>query len=515
MVRTRFAPSPTGFLHIGGVRTALFNWLYARANGGRFILRIDDTDKERNVAEALEPILHGFKWLGMDWDEGPEVGGEYGPYYQSERSGKYAAAAEQLLASGHAYRDYAKTEEIAAEREAAKAGGGSFTYSRKWMADTDEKRAAFEAEGREGVVRLKMPREGACEFTDLILGPQSVDWANEQDHVVQRADGSVLYNLANVVDDYEMKISHVIRAQEHLSNTPRQIFIAQALGHPLPEYAHIPFVAEPGSKNKLSKRKIAKYIKNPDFGKLHQHGEEIANLIGLETSAETFNPVLVEFYEKVGYLPDAVVNYLLLLGWAKDGSTEEFTRQEMIEAFSFDGVNKGPASLDAAKLTAFQERYMNRLSEDEKVTMVTPYLERSSLVSSPPSAEQAAIIRRIVSEAGERIKVAGDVLDYAYFFCADDQVRYDDKAVEKHIKKEPELLKAARQELGEAEFTPEAIQAALENVAGANGVKIGKVNQPVRVAVTGKDTGFGTYETIVMIGKDRCLARIDAVLARL
>ncbi len=230
MVRTRFAPSPTGYLHIGGVRTALFNWLLAKQSGGQFILRIDDTDAGRNVSEALQPILDGFRWLGMDWDEGPDVGGPHQPYYQSQRGDKHKAAVERLLASGHAYRDYARPEELQAEREAAEKLGKRFFYDRQWMAETDEAAAAFEAEGRPKTVRLKMPREGECVIQDLVRGEVRFEWAQEQDTVIQRPDGSCLYHLASVIDDHEFEITHVVRAEEHLPNTPRQIFILESLG---------------------------------------------------------------------------------------------------------------------------------------------------------------------------------------------------------------------------------------------------------------------------------------------
>ena len=344
-VRTRFAPSPTGYLHIGGVRTALFNWLYARQHGGQFILRIDDTDQQRNVDEALQPILDGFRWLGIDWDEGPEVGGPYAPYYQSQRTEAYRNAVDVLLERGFAYRDFASPDEVQAERAEAESQQREFIYSRRWMAETPEQIARFEADGRQGVVRLKMPREGDCEFQDEVRGPMSFQWIREQDHVIQRADGTCLYHLANVVDDYDFKISHVIRAVEHLANTPRQIFIAQGLGYPLPVYAHLPFVAEPGSKNKLSKRKLKQYLKNPDFNKLFEHGLGIIRRLGENPDPETFNPVIVDFYRDVGYLPDAIKNYLLLLGWSLDDKTEDFSRAEMIEKFSLQRVIKATSEL--------------------------------------------------------------------------------------------------------------------------------------------------------------------------
>ncbi|MFO0928223.1 MAG: glutamate--tRNA ligase [Gemmataceae bacterium] len=518
MVRTRFAPSPTGYLHIGGVRSALFNWLFARQHGGQFILRIDDTDEQRNVEAALAPILHGFRWLGIDWDEGPEVGGSRGPYYQSQKLARYQEVVRQLVESGAAYWDYATPDELKAEREAAEKEKRSWLYSRRWMAATEADRRRFEAEGRKGVVRLKTPRDGACEFADLIRGAMRVEWASEQDHVIQRADGSCLYNLASVVDDYDMGITHVIRAQEHLSNTPRQIFVVDALGWPRPQYAHLPFVAEPGSQNKLSKRKLKDYLKNADFKKVHEKALAIARAIGLETTDDTFNPVIVDFYEQVGYLPDAIVNYLLLLGWSLDDKTEFFTREEMIRAFSLERVNKGPASFDVKKLTAFQERYMNLLPLEQKVSMCLPYLTRAKLIADPPDAATQALVRGIVQAAGERIKIAGDVLDYADFFTADEALPIDDKTFDKRLRK-PErarpLLTACRQALAAAPaFDAAALEALIAAFVKEQGVELADIVHALRVAVTGKGVGFGLYETLALLGKDRCLARIDRALAR-
>jgi glutamyl-tRNA synthetase len=520
MVRTRFAPSPTGYLHIGGVRTALFNWLFARQRGGQFILRIDDTDQERNLEEALEPILHGFRWLELDWDEGPDVGGDHGPYFQSQRQDHYRAAVQVLLDKGLAYYDYANAEEIGAEREAARKAGERFIYSRNWMATSPEEQAKFEAEGRQGVVRLKMPREGVSRFTDLIRGEMEFEWAREQDHVIERADGTCLYHLANVVDDHEMQISHVIRAEEHLSNTPRHIFIAEGLGYEPPDYAHLPYVSEPGSKNKLSKRKLDKYLMDPEFAKLNEHGQAIADALGLETDAESFNPVIVDFYEKVGYLTHALLNYLLLLGWSLDDKTEFFTREEMIENFSLERVNKAPASFDPAKLMAFEEHYMQELPLDEKVDMALPYLEATLLLTPPPTDEDRAYVGRIVRAAGDRIKVAGDILEYSDFFTPDDQLLYDQRAFEKRLQKPDEasgLLTEYRERLAVLDafdaFTAESLETDMRSYAEEKEIKIGQIIHAVRVAVTGKAVGFGLFEAMEILGKERCLARIDRALS--
>jgi glutamyl-tRNA synthetase len=522
-VRTRFAPSPTGYLHIGGVRTALFNWLFARKHGGRFILRIDDTDQGRNQPEALQPILDGFKWLGLNWDEGPEVGGDFGPYYQSQKLPRYQQAVQQLLDKGLAYWDYATPEETKAEMDAAEKEKRPKIYSRRWMAATDADRKRFEAEGRKGAVKLKMPREGVCRFHDHIRGEVAVEWATEQDTVIQRSDGSVTYNLANVVDDYDMKITHVIRAEEHLSNTPRQIFMLEGLGYDRPEYAHVPFVAEPGSKKKLSKREIAKYLKSADFKKVYDHAKAIADRLGLATAPETFNPVLVAFYATAGYLPDAVVNYLVLMGWSYDDRTEFFTRDEMVRLFSLERVNKGPASLDVKKLFAFQETHA------QKVGWVVPVLQRAKLIPSPAPADVVRTVTQIMIAAADRIKVAGDVLDYAFFFLPDDQLAYDEKAVEKFLRKPPavEWVRKLRGLLASTPpgeparmpafelFDAPVLKRGVEEFAQAEGAKPGDVSQALRVAVTGKGVGFDAYATLAILGRDRCLARIDRALTKL
>ena len=523
-VRTRFAPSPTGYLHIGGVRTALFNWLFARRHGGQFILRIDDTDRERNVTEALAPILDGFRWLGIDWDEGPEVGGPCAPYFQSERSDRYRSAVDVLLDRGCAYRDYATADETAAEREAAQRAKQRFIYSRRWMAETAAAAARFEAEGRStAVVRLKMPRDGACAFDDLVRGPVAFDWALEQDHVIQRADGTPLYHLASAVDDHHFDITHVIRAEEHLSNTPRHIFIMQSLGYDLPRYAHLPYVAAPGGSEKLSKRKLNKYLRQDDFRHIYDHAAGIMAAMGETPVEDAFNPVMVGFYRSVGYLPDALLNYLLLLGWSLDDRTEDFTREAMIANFSLDRVNRSAASFDPQKLQAFQERRMAALPIDDKVALVAPYLaaalgalaSRTGAPASRPALDGDKL-RAVVAAAADRLKVAGDIVTYTEFFVADDTFPYDAKAFAKRLAapEAADRLAGFRTTLETVDpFDAATVEASFHRFVDTEAIRIGGIIHAVRVAVTGKAVGFGLFEAMAILGRGACLARIDRALA--
>lgn len=510
-VRVRFAPSPTGYLHIGGVRTALFNWLFARQAGGQFVLRIDDTDQERNVEAALAPILHGFSWLGLGWDEGPEVGGPHAPYFQSRRHARYEAAVAALLASGHAYRDFARPEELEAERKAAEQAGGSFQYSRRFAAVSEADVARFVAEGRKGVVRLKMPREGQLVLRDLVRGEVTFQWAQEQDHVIQRSDQSFIYHLANVVDDQDFGITHVIRAEEHLSNTPRQVFMIEALGYRQPTYAHLPYVAEPGSKRKLSKRKLDQYLKNADFKKVHEHGTAIAAAMGLQTAAETFNPVIVDFYEQVGYLPEAILNYLVLLGWSLDDKTEMLTEREMIAHFSLERVHPAPASFDPAKLQAFQMHYMQRLPLAEKVRRVRPFLDRAGLIADDEK------VQAVVAALGDRLKVFGDILLQGSFFFTEEPT-YDEKAFVKRVRAPgaAEKLAAYRDWLAvQTAFTAAALEAGTQTFLAERGWQLGDIVHAVRVAVTGVAGGPGLFDCLAVIGQPACLARIDRALRHL
>ena len=289
-VRTRFAPSPTGYMHIGGMRTALFNWLWARHNNGQFILRIDDTDKQRNIEEAIEPILGAFRWLGLDWDEGPDVGGPHGPYYQSQRSDLYRAALDTLLAEGKAFRDYDPPELTQADRQESEKEKRPFLNIRRSLELSDAERKASEDEGRPFVVRLLVPRERSVAVDDHVRGRVEWDCGLLPDPVIARSDGSPLYNFATVVDDAQLEISHVIRAEEHLSNTPVQLLIHEALGHEPPEFAHIPFITAPGSNRKLSKRDGPKLRNNPKLRSFYQRADAVFPMLGIEDT-DALNPV--------------------------------------------------------------------------------------------------------------------------------------------------------------------------------------------------------------------------------
>jgi glutamyl-tRNA synthetase len=513
MIRTRFAPSPTGYLHIGGVRTALFNWLLAKQSGGQFILRIDDTDQQRNVAEALQPILDGFRWLGLDWDEGPEVGGPHEPYYQSQRADKHKAAAEQLLATGHAYRDYAKPDELKELRELAEKNKERFFYDRRWMAETDEQAATFEAEGRPKTVRLKMPREGECVINDLVRGKVRFDWAKEQDTVIQRPDGSCLYHLASAIDDHDLDITHVVRAEEHLPNTPRQLFILDSLGYQRPEFAHLPYVAEPGGSAKLSKRKLAKYQQKKDFAGLLKHGQAIADRCGIATDADTFNPVIIDFYREIGFDPDAILNYLVLLGWSLDGETEKFTVDEMIKHFSLQRVNKAPASFDPKKLLAFQGDAFAALPLEKRIELAKPFAQRAGLLEGP-DAERT--LNAVVEGASDRMKMAGDIIDFDYFFV--DPIEYDEKSFNKRICK-PEnardLLGKLRDHLSQASgFDSGSVEVCINDFCATEGIELKEIIHAIRISATGKPAGFGMFETLAILGKDKVVRRIDEALKR-
>ncbi|HSG70907.1 MAG TPA: glutamate--tRNA ligase [Planctomycetaceae bacterium] len=514
-VRTRFAPSPTGYMHIGGMRTALFNWLFARRHGGQFLLRIDDTDQQRNVDEALGPILQSFKWLGLEWDEGPEIGGPHGPYFQSQRTELYRAAVQQLLESGNAYKCFETPEQIAADREAAQKEKRNFLNMRRSLELTPAQIEEKEAAGETPVIRLLVPRERKVAFTDAIRGNVEFDCGQIPDPVIMRANGSPLYNFATTVDDAAMQITHVIRAEEHLSNTPVQHLIYEALGYELPSFAHIPYVAAPGTKEKLSKRKLEQYRKNPQFKKMFEAADRVFPRIGLAQQGG-LDPVMVEYYEQIGYLPDAVFNALARIGWSLDDKTENMSRETVINNFSLDRVVKAPAGLDPDKLDHFQAYWMSQLPADRKLAGCLEYLKRAKLIEDPVSDETKDLTARVIELLGDRIKLFSDILDADYFFktslCPED---YDEKALRKRVAKEgvPELLRALSERLNEvSDWTAETLEANVQSFASEQDASTGLLIPALRIAVSGKQSGPELYEMLALIGKERCIGRIATVI---
>jgi glutamyl-tRNA synthetase len=481
-VRTRFAPSPTGFLHIGGVRTALFNWLLARHHGGQFLLRIDDTDQERHVEDAVPKILGGFRWMGLDWDEGPEVGGPHGPYFQSQRAASYRRAAERLVASGHVYRDYSTDAERSADKAAAESAKRAYRFRRKPTSDADL--ARFESEGRPFALRFQVPLGRTLVLPDLIKGNVEQKTDEIGDFVIVRPDGTPLYNFATVVDDAGMEITHVVRAEEHLSNTFPQLLVFEALGAPLPAFAHVPYVAEPGSKKKLSKR---------------------------------FGAVGLDHFIAEGYLPEAMLNYLARLGWSYDDTQEIFTRVELIEKFTLDRVNSSPASHDPDKLFWIEGEWMKTLSPDRKVAGVLPYLQNEGLVSGPPDDTTRRRIEAVVLALGDRLKVFSDILKLGRYFFTENPT-YDPDAVKKRLRKEgvPALLEEVDGRLAMVDpFDPAPLEQAVHEFAESRGLTMGLVVNALRVAVTGQGVGPGLYDCLAILGRDACRKRIAAALEML
>lgn len=481
-VRTRFAPSPTGYLHIGGVRTALFNWLLARRYGGQFVLRIDDTDQQRHVEEAVAKILEGFRWMNMNWDEGPEVGGPCGPYFQSQRGHLYREAAEKLVASGHAYRDYTTEEQRSADKAAAEVAKVAYRFRRFPLDEATE--AKYVAEGRPYALRFQVPLGKTIVVDDLIKGRVEAKTEDIGDFVIVRPDGSPLYNFASVVDDAHMGITHVVRAEEHLTNTYSQMLVFEALGYPLPQFAHVPYVAAPGSKKKLSKRDGA---------------------VGLDE------------YMRLGYLPEAMMNYLSRLGWSHDAETEFFTPQQLREYFSLDRVNGSPASHDPDKLFWLQGEWMKRLGDDEKAEACLPFLHEAGLVGVDVTDDQKALVKKVVIALGDRLKVFSDIVKLGKFFFLD-QIEYDPDAFKKRLAKPevPRVLTEMTEILEKVEpFDTPTLDKAVHDYVASSGLGMGLVVNALRVATTGQGIGPGVYEALEILGRDTVLARIALVQAML
>jgi glutamyl-tRNA synthetase len=515
-VRTRFAPSPTGYMHIGGMRTALFNWLWARHNNGQFILRIDDTDQQRNMEEALGPILDAFRWLGLDWDEGPEIGGPHGPYFQSQRRHLYDTALAKLLESGKAYRDFETPAETQSQREAAEKEKRVYVSSRSSLLLNEEANEKNLSDELPFVVRLLIPRGDKVVINDHIRGTVEFDCSLMPDPVIARNDGSPLYNFATVVDDAELEITHVIRAEEHLSNTPIQILLHRALGNRTPEWAHVPYVASPGSKEKMSKRKIDKYRTIPQFQKLFELGDQVLSRIGIDPKSNDLSPVMVAYYRQVGFLPAGVLNALVRLGWSLDDQTEILSLADMKRKFTLDRVIKSAAGLDPDKMLSFQSHWMSELPAMEKLRGCLCILKRARLIDDEDDVETKAKVSSIIELAADRLRVFGDIFQLDEFFVSDDELRFDEKNFQKRVVK-PEnavsLLHELRQRLNDLEnLTAQAANELLQTFATEKKVKVGDVFPALRLCVTGKAQGADLFRTLELLGKPCVLRRLDRAI---
>ncbi|KPK20800.1 MAG: glutamyl-tRNA synthetase [Dehalococcoidia bacterium SG8_51_3] len=482
-VRVRFAPSPTGFPHVGNIRTALFNWLYARHTGGTFIVRIEDTDIARKVKGALEGILGGLRWLGLDWDEGPEVGGKYGPYFQSQRLDLYREAAKRLVVQGDAYYCYCSPERLAEMRAKQQKGKQSIGYDRHCRDLTEAERQRKEKEGITPVVRFKMPLEGQTSFNDIIWGEVTVENSTLDDYVLLKSDGYPTYHLANVVDDHLMEISHVLRAEEWLSSVPRHKLLYEALGYEMPLLAHLPMILGP-DRSKLSKR----------------HGA-----------------VSITEYKGQGYLPEAMVNFLALLGWSLDDRTDIIKRDELIKHFSLERISRTAAVFNHEKLDWMNGAYLREMEGVELLLEIMPFLE-SGLpreVKRPVSEEY---VSRIVPLIRERINTLAEAATYADFFFLN-ELGYDASLlVDKKMTAETTLraLKAARDKLSLMEsFDHDSLEGALRPLAEELGLKAGQLFNPLRVATTGRTAAPPLFETMAVLGKEICLKRIGVAIGKL
>jgi len=515
-VRTRFAPSPTGYMHIGGMRTALFNWLWARHNNGQFILRIDDTDQQRNMDEALGPILDAFRWLGLDWDEGPEVGGPHGPYFQSQRRPLYDAALEKLLTSKKAYRDFELPAATQAQREAAGKAKQVYVSSRASLALSEDEVAKKVANGESFVVRLLVPRQDKIVINDHIRGTVEFDCSLMPDPVIARADGSPLYNFATVVDDAALEITHVIRAEEHLSNTPIQVLLHRALENKTPEWAHVPCVASPGSKEKMSKRKIDKYRASPQFQKLFELGDQVLSRIGVDPKSNDLSPVMVAYYRHVGFLPAGVLNALVRLGWSLDDQTEILSLDDMKRKFTLDRVIKSAAGLDPDKMLSFQSHWMSALPAEEKLPGCLRMLKQAGLIQDELDAETQTRVASVIELAADRIRVFGDIFQLDEFFIADEEVKIDDKNFQKRVVK-PEnaipLLQSLRGPLESIDsFSAQPLHDLLQSFAAEKQVKIGDLFPALRLCVTGKAQGADLFRSLELLGQACVLRRLDRAI---
>ncbi|MCM3055475.1 MULTISPECIES: glutamate--tRNA ligase [Bacillaceae] len=481
-IRVRYAPSPTGHLHIGNARTALFNYLFARNQKGQFIIRIEDTDQKRNIVGGEESQLKYLKWLGMDWDESVDVGGEYGPYRQSERLDIYKKYYEDLLEKGLAYKCYCTEEELEKEREEQIARGEAPRYSGKCRHLTKEDQARLEAEGRKPSIRFRVPAGKVYRFNDIVKGEVSFASEDIGDFVIVKKDGMPLYNFAVAIDDHLMKISHVLRGDDHISNTPKQLMIYEAFGWEPPTFGHMTLIVNENHK-KLSKR-----------------DESIIQFI--------------EQYEALGYLPEALFNFIALLGWSPVGEEEIFSKEELIEIFDPARLSKSPAVFDRQKLIWMNNQYMKKLPVEKVVELALPHLVSAGRVPENPSTEQLEMVNKLVALYQEQMSYGAEIVSLSELFFKE-EISYDEtgKAIlsEEQV---PEVLRAFLQELEHLEpFEAVEIKAAIKRVQKATGQKGKKLFMPIRVAVTGQEHGPELPNTIELIGKETVKKRIQNILS--
>jgi len=482
-VRTRFAPSPTGFPHVGNIRTALFAWLFARHHGGSFIVRIEDTDVARKVEGAVEAILDSLRWLGLDWDEGPEVEGEYGPYFQSQRLDLYHQAAERLISQGNAYYCYCSPQRLEEMRREQAKRKQPLGYDRQCRDLSPQERSEKEAEGITPVVRFKTPLEGQTGFTDLIWGEVSFDNSTLDDFVLLKSDGYPTYHLANVVDDHAMAMTHIIRAEEWLSSVPRHVLLYAALGFEPPQFAHLPMILGP-DRSKLSKR----------------HGA-----------------VSITEYDERGYLPEAMVSFLALLGWSLDDKTEIMSRQELIDSFSLERVSRTAAIFNHDKLLWMNGVFIRKLSYEDLKQKIMPFLE-SRLPKEVKRPISQQYVRRIVPLIQERINILAEAAIYADFFFIDTPEYDASILVGKKMTRETtlEALKAAEERLSLLEsFDHDLLEDTLRCLTVDLGLKTGQFFGLLRVATTGRNATPPLFDTMEVLGREKCLERIRVAIAKL
>ncbi|WP_174734493.1 glutamate--tRNA ligase [Mesobacillus harenae] len=480
-IRVRYAPSPTGHLHIGNARTALFNYLYARNQGGKFIIRIEDTDRKRNIAGGEESQLRYLKWLGIDWDESIDIEGEYGPYRQSERNDLYEKYYKELLANGKAYKCYCTEEELEAEREAQLAKNETPQYSGRCRSLTQKEQEALVQEGRQPSIRIKVPQGRSFEFEDMVKGMVSFESEGIGDWVMVKKDGTPTYNFAVAVDDHLMKISHVLRGDDHISNTPKQLMVYEALNWDIPVFGHMTLIVNE-SRKKLSKR-----------------DESIIQFI--------------EQYKDLGYLPEALFNFITLLGWSPAGEEEIFSKNELIDIFDPERLSKSPALFDQQKLSWMNNQYMKKVELERVVDLALPHLEEAGRVSRSRTEEESRWVKSLISLFQEKMSYGAEIVEMTDMFFKD-EISYEAEA-DAVLKEEqvPEVLEAFLTEIEALpEFNAAGIKAALKAVQKSTGYKGKQLFMPVRAAATGQTHGPDLPLAMELLGREKIKKRLNNLL---